>query len=86
MTAIVNGLGNEYKDRVQVSIEDATKPENAARIKNEFGFRNHGLVIYDNQGHLAQKLDGHLLSEPQIRGAIETVLSGSSPESSSTGG
>lgn len=83
----MNGLESEYKDRVTVSIEDATSAQNAARIKNEFGFRNHGLVIYDRQGQIGQKLDGHLLSEPQIRSALESVLSGSSPpESSSTGG
>lgn len=82
----MNGLDHEFKDRVQVSIEDATTPENVARIKNEFGFRNHGLVIYDKQGHIAQKLDGHLLSEPQIRSALDAVLTGASPESSSTGG
>ena len=82
----MNGLGNEYKDRVRVSIEDATSAQNAPRVKNEFGFRSHGLVIYDKQGQIAQKLDGHMLSEPQIRGALESVLSGSPPESSSTGG
>ena len=82
----MNGLDHEFKDRVQVSIEDATTPQNAARIKNEFGFRNHGLVIYDKQGHMARKIDGHLITEPQVRSALDAVLTGSSPESSSTGG
>ena len=74
MTAIVHGLEREYGDRVGATIENATKPENAARIQNEFGFKSHGLVIYDKSGVLKEKLDGHLLKEPEIRSALDRVL------------
>lgn len=81
----MNGLGNEYKGRVNVAIENATSPENANRIHSEFGFRSHGLVIYGKNGQVAQKLDGHNLDEPTIRAALETVLA-LSPHDTSAGG
>lgn len=82
MSAIVNGLGNEYKGRVNVAIENATSPENANRIHSEFGFRSHGLVIYGKNGQIAQKIDGHNMDEATIRAALETVLAASPPDSS----
>ena len=81
----MNGLGNEYKGRVNVSIENAQSPENADRIHKEFGFRSHGLVIYGKNGQVAQKLDGHNMDEATIRAALETVLE-AEPHDSSTGG
>ena len=81
MTAIVNGLGNEYKGRVNVSIENASKPENASRIHSEFGFRSHGLVIYGKNGEVLRKMDGHMLQEADIRSALESVLAGTHPDS-----
>jgi hypothetical protein len=74
VTAIVHGLEREYGDRVSATIENATKPANAERLRNEFGFRSHGLVIYDKSGQVREKLDGHLLKEPEIRSALERVL------------
>jgi hypothetical protein len=85
VSAIVNGLGNEYKGRVNVAIENAQSPENADRIHSEFGFRSHGLVIYGKNGKIAQKIDGHNMDEATIRAALESVLSGSPPESSAGG-
>jgi hypothetical protein len=85
VSAIVNGLGNEYKGRVNVAIENATSSENANRIHSEFGFRSHGLVIYDKNGKIAQKIDGHNIDEATIRAALQSVLSGSPPESSAGG-
>jgi len=82
VSAIVNGLGNEYKGRVNVAIENASSPENANRIHSEFGFRSHGLVIYGKDGHVAQKMDGHNMDEATIRAALQTVLAGASPDSS----
>ena len=74
MTAIVHGLEREFGDRVSVRIEDATKPENASRIRDEYGFRSHGLVITGKTGVVVEKLDGHMLQEPQIRSALEKTL------------
>ena len=74
MTTIVHGLQSEFKDRVEVEILDATTPDNKQKIQNEFGFKSHGLVIYDGTGGLSQKLDGHLLKEPAIREALNGVL------------
>ncbi len=85
MAAIVNGLGNEYKGRVIVAIENAQSPQNADRIHSEFGFRSHGLVIYDKNGTLARKIDGHNMDEATIRAALESVLSGAPLESSAGG-
>jgi hypothetical protein len=85
VTAIVNGLAREYEGRVNVSIENATSPENANRIHSEYGFRSHGLVIYGKDGHIAQKLEGHNLDEAQIRSALQSVLSATPPESSAGG-
>ena len=74
MTTIVHGLEAEYGDEVTTEILDATSPENKQKIQTEFGFKTHGLVIYDGDGTLLQKLDGHLLKEPEIRGALVEVL------------
>ena len=78
----MNGLGNEYKGRVNVAIENASSPENANRIHSEFGFRSHGLVIYGKNGQIAQKMDGHNMDEATIRAALQSVLAGASPDSS----
>ena len=74
MTTIVHGLAKEYGNDVAAEILDATTPENKQKIQTEFGFKTHGLVIYDGDGTLLQKLDGHLLKEPEIRGALTEVL------------
>lgn len=74
------GLSREYDGEVRVEILDATTAENKARIQGEFGFKTHGLVIYDGQGAVRQKLDGHLLKEPEIRSALESVLSAAPEE------
>ena len=54
---------------------DATAPENKAQIR-EYGFGTHGLVIFDAEGNLKKKLDGHLMREPEINQALEEVLGG----------
>jgi len=74
VTAIVNGLEQEYGAEVTAEFLDATTPENKQKIQTEFGFKTHGLVIYDGDGELLQKLDGHLLKEPEIRGALQEIL------------
>ena len=70
----MHGLESEYDGEVSTEILDATTAENKTKIQGEFGFKTHGLVIYDGQGTLLQKLDGHLLKEPDIRSALESVL------------
>ena len=70
----MHGLEREYDGEVGTEILDATTAENKAKIQGEFGFKTHGLVIYGGEGTLLQKLDGHLLKEPEIRGALESVL------------
>jgi hypothetical protein len=71
----VYGLAKEYGDAVDAEIEDATTPENRERIRSEFGFKTHGLVIYGRDGTtILEKLNGHDLQEPQIRLALQQAL------------
>jgi hypothetical protein len=70
----VHGLEKEYDGEVKSEILDATTDENKQIIRNDFGFKTHGLVIYNGEGVLLQKLDGHMLKEPEIRGALEAAL------------
>ncbi len=73
MTAIVNGLEQEYNGDLECDIQDATTEESRARIQG-FGFANHGLVVFDRSGNLRAKRDGHMLGEREIRAAVETAL------------
>jgi len=42
-------------------------------------------VIYGAAGELEQKLDGHLLQEPEIRKALDAVLAAAPADTASTG-
>ncbi|MFQ5708502.1 MAG: hypothetical protein ACE5HO_13675 [bacterium] len=69
----MNGLEKEFKGALQCEILDATAPENKAQIK-AYGFRSHGLVIFDNQDQVKKKMDGHRMDEPEIRAALAEVI------------
>ena len=70
----MDGLAREHDGAVKAEYQDATTPENRQKIQTEFGFKTHGLVIYGAAGELEQKLDGHLLKEPEIRKALDATL------------
>jgi hypothetical protein len=69
----VNGLEKKHHGALQCEVLDATTPENKAQI-HEYGFGSHGLVIFDAQGNLKKKLDGHLMREPEINQALAEVM------------
>lgn len=71
----MNGLENEYKGNLECEILDATTPESVEQIK-AYGFGNHGLVIFDGEGNVKKKMDGHFMQEPQIRQALKEVMGG----------
>ena len=73
MTAIVNGLEQEYNGILDCDIQDATTEESRARIQG-YGFANQGIVLFDLSGTLRAKLDGHMLGEREIRAAVEMAL------------
>ncbi len=75
VTTIVNGLETEYKGNLECEILDATTPESVEQIKG-YGFGNHGLVIFDGEGNVQKKMDGHMMQEPQIRQALKEVMGG----------
>jgi hypothetical protein len=75
VTTIVRGLEEEYQGALKCEVLDATTSENKAQIR-AYGFDNHGLVIFDAQGNVQKKLDGHLMREPQIRAALQEVMGG----------
>lgn len=79
------GLAKEHGKAVKVDIENATTPENREKMRTEFGFKTHGLVIYDGDGQVAKTLDGHFLKEPEIRQALQEVLDGEVPDSTASG-
>ncbi len=73
MTTIVNGLAEEYEGTLECKVLDATAEESVAKIK-EYGFGNHGLVIFDAEDNVKWKKDGHMMREPEIRAALTEVL------------
>lgn len=75
ITTIVNGLEEEYAGKLECEILDATTAESVEQIKG-YGFGNHGLVIFDGEGNVQKKMDGHLMQESQIRQALKEVMAG----------
>jgi hypothetical protein len=69
----VNGLEDEYNGALKCDVRDAMSAESKAEIQ-QLGFKTHGLVIYDTAGNIKAKLDGHRLSEKEIRDAVQMAL------------
>ncbi len=69
----MNGLDKEYGDALQCDVVDATTAESKQKIA-EYGFENHGLVIFDSDRRVRKKMDGHKWTESQIRAALSEVL------------
>lgn len=71
----MNGLKNEYQGALQCDVLDATTAESKARIK-EYGFDHHGLVILDGKDVVQVKMNGHAMTEAEIRAALKGVMGG----------
>lgn len=71
----MNGLEEQYTGKLECEIVDATTDESKAKIK-AYGFGNHGMVIFDDEGSVKKKMDGHLMQEPAIRQALKEVMGG----------
>lgn len=70
----MNGLEKEYEGQLTCEIKDATDDAGKAAVK-ALGFKNHGLVIYDAKTeNLLSKIDGHIISEEEIRKAVTSAL------------
>lgn len=71
----MNGLEKEYADKLEVDVFDATTAESKTKIA-EYGFENHGLVMFGSDGAIQKKMDGHEWTEAQIRDALSEVMGG----------
>ena len=71
----MNGLDEEYGKDLQCDVLDAYDDESKTKIA-AYGFDSHGLVIFDTQGDVQKKMDGHEWTELQIRTALEEVMGG----------
>lgn len=71
----MDGLEKEYQGALRCEVLDATTSENKAQIR-AYGFGSHGLVIFDAQGIVKKKMDGHFMREPEIRHALQEVMGG----------
>lgn len=69
----MNGLEENSNGSIRVDVLDATAPESKTQIKS-YGFRNHGMVIFDGKDQLKWKKDGHLIEEAEIRDAVQSVV------------
>ena len=69
----MNGLDKELGDALSCDVFDASTDESKAMIA-EYGFENHGLVIFDSEGVAQKKMDGHDWTEDQIRAALDEVM------------
>ena len=73
VTTIVNSLEKEFNGALQCEVLDAFTPENKEKIKG-YGFDNHGLVVFDANGNVKKKMNGHLMRGPEIRAALSEVM------------
>ncbi len=69
----MRGLEKEYQGALKCEVLDATTSDNKTQIQS-YGFGSHGMVIFDAQGEVQKKLDGHLMREPEIRQALQEVM------------
>jgi hypothetical protein len=73
----VNGLKTEsqYEGALQFEVLDATTEESKAKVK-EYGFDHHGLVIFDDQNVVKVRMNGHAMTDAEIRAALKDVMGG----------
>lgn len=69
----MDGLEEENKGVLACEIRDATDEKGKAEIA-ELGFKSHGMVFYDPDRKILNKLDGHLMTEQEINSAVNQVL------------
>lgn len=71
----MNGLEKEYAGLLEVDVFDASTEESKTKI-HEYGFEDHGLVMFDSDGAVQKNMDGHSWTEEQIRDALKDVMGG----------
>lgn len=69
----MNGLEKEYNGTIKVNEIPTTDPKSKKLIK-EYNLTTHGMLIFDEKGNMAKKLDGHFLDESEIREAVVQVV------------
>ncbi len=69
----MNGLEEQHKGVLSCEIRNATDEAGKADIA-ELGFGTHGMVIYDPDGNILKKMDGHLMTEEDINLAVDEAL------------
>ena len=65
----------EFPGKVKAENVDATTPEAAKAIK-ELGFKNHGLVVRDQNGRALWKQPDHQVKIEDVRAALRKRLKG----------
>ena len=73
MQTAVSGFGNEFGEGIVAQNVDATKPENA-KICQDLGFANHGLVIRSGTGEVLFKQADHEVKVDEVKKAIAELL------------
>ena len=58
-----------------MDVFDAPTEESKIKI-DEYGFGDHGLVMFDSDGTVQKNMDGHDWTEAQIRDALKDVMGG----------
>ena len=69
----MNGLEKEYNGTIKVNEIPTTDPKSKKLIK-EYNLTTHGMLIFDEKGNMAKKLDGHFLDESEIRKSVVQVV------------
>lgn len=54
--------------------EIPTTDSESKRLIEQYELTTHGMLIFDERGDLAKKLDGHFLEEEEIRTAVSEVI------------
>ncbi|MCK5941909.1 MAG: hypothetical protein KAI24_08085 [Planctomycetes bacterium] len=71
----MNGLAEQYEDKMDFEVVSTKDPGAAERIE-QIGFEIHGMVITDEADRILWKEEGHMMKEPAVKAQIEKLLNG----------
>ena len=72
ITAIVNGIKKDYKDKVD--IKTIKVDENTKKTLTKEGLKAHGIVGKDKSGKIVSTVEGHNYKKDKVMEVIKKVL------------
>lgn len=70
---IVNGLAEQYGDRMNFDVVSTTAPGAAEQIER-YGFDQHGMVVTTPADEVLWKEEGHMMKQPAVQAKLDELL------------